>query len=99
MRCPSPGTAMHTPLLRFGGSRATARIARSYRWTVAQHHVRSNSVPTLRITDQVLLIAVERELAGWEWHKHMAQRPEIDLDVNAATLLEEDSSNRYVETG
>ena len=36
----------------------------------------------------VALTAIERELARWEWRKRLAQRPETDLGVEAATLLE-----------
>ena len=35
----------------------------------------------------VVFAAIERELARWEWRERLAQRPEIDLGVEAATLL------------
>ena len=37
-----------------------------------------------------VLTAVERELAMWEWREHIAQRPETDLGVDAATLIAEE---------
>ena len=48
---------------------------------------------------EVVLIAVERELARWEWRKRLAQRPKTDLGVEAATLLAEERSLRDLETG
>ena len=39
-----------------------------------------------------VLAAVERELARWEWRKHLAQRPETDLGIEAAALLWEERS-------
>ena len=47
----------------------------------------------------VVLNAVERELARWEWRKRLAQRPRTDLGVAAATLLREERSLRDMETG
>ena len=42
----------------------------------------------------VVLAAVERELAGWEWRKRLAQRPQTDLGMEAAELLWEERSLR-----
>ena len=36
----------------------------------------------------VVLAALERELARWEWRQHLTQRPKTDLGVEAATLLQ-----------
>ena len=47
---------------------------------------------------EVVLIAVERELARWEWRKRLAQRPKTDLGVEAATLLSEERALRDMET-
>lgn len=47
----------------------------------------------------VALNAIERELARWEWQKRLAQRPETDLGVDAAALLEEERSRRDSEIG
>ena len=47
----------------------------------------------------VVLTAVERELARWEWQEHLAHRPKTDLGVEAATLLVEERSTRSMETG
>ncbi len=41
-----------------------------------------------------VLAAVERELARWEWRKHLAQRLETDLGIEAAALLWEERSLR-----
>ena len=45
-----------------------------------------------------VLAAVERELARWEWRKHLALRPETDLGIEAAALLREERSLRDEET-
>ncbi|MCZ0937845.1 MAG: hypothetical protein OXJ55_04360 [Caldilineaceae bacterium] len=42
----------------------------------------------------VALNAIERELARWEWRKRLAQRPETDLGVDAATILKEERTRR-----
>ncbi|MCY3576934.1 MAG: hypothetical protein OXH53_06440 [bacterium] len=34
-----------------------------------------------------VLDAIERELARWEWSKHLSQRPTADLGIDAASLL------------
>jgi hypothetical protein len=38
----------------------------------------------------VVLRALERELARGEWHERLAQHPTTDLGVSAASLLEEE---------
>ena len=52
-----------------------------------------------RSMSAVVLTAVERELARWEWQERLAQRPTTDLGPEAATLLEEERSLRERETG
>ena len=47
---------------------------------------------------EVVLVAVERELARWEWRKRLSQRPKTDLGMEAATLLAEERSLRDLET-
>ena len=42
----------------------------------------------------IVLIALERELARHEWHERLAQRPMTDLGVSAASLLEQDRQQR-----
>jgi len=44
-----------------------------------------------------VLTAVERELARWEWRARLDQRPETDLGVEAAALLQEERSARDME--
>lgn len=46
----------------------------------------------------VVLTAVERELARWEWQERLAQRPTTDLGVEAATLLAEERALYDTET-
>ena len=46
-----------------------------------------------------VLAALERELARWEWRKHLAQRPKTSLGVPAAALLLEERSHRDLEIG
>ncbi len=47
----------------------------------------------------VVLAAIERELERWEWRKHLAQRPETDLGVEATALLMEERARRDSEIG
>jgi hypothetical protein len=42
----------------------------------------------------VVLRALERELARCEWHNRLAQRPTTDLGVSAALLLEQERQQR-----
>ena len=42
----------------------------------------------------VVLIALERELARCEWHERLAQRPTTDLGVSAAALLAQERQQR-----
>jgi hypothetical protein len=42
----------------------------------------------------VVLIALERELARREWHERLAQRPTTDLGVSAASLLAQERQQR-----
>ncbi len=46
-----------------------------------------------------VLDAIERAMARWEWQERMAQRPETDLGVEAATLLAAERALRDVKTG
>ena len=46
----------------------------------------------------VVLTAVERELARWEWEEHLSQRPRTELGVEATTLLAEERSFRDLDT-
>ena len=60
-----------------------------------RRHARKNN----RSMSAVVLTAVERELARWEWREHLAQRPKTDLGVEAAALLAEERSLRSAELG
>ena len=46
-----------------------------------------------------VIIAVERELARWDWRKRLSQLPKTDLGVEAAELLMEERSLREMEFG
>ena len=46
---------------------------------------------------EVVLIALERELARCEWRERLAQRPTTDLGVSAASLLEQEREKREQE--
>ena len=59
--------------------------------------LRRYAIESNRTASDVVLAAVERELASWEWRKRLAQRPKTDLGVEAATLLAEERSLREVE--
>ena len=56
-------------------------------------HARENHC-TLSAT---VLAALERELARWEWRKHLARRPTTSLGAPAAALLPEERSHRDPE--
>jgi plasmid stability protein len=45
----------------------------------------------------VVLSALERELARREWHERFAQRPTTDLGISAASLLEQERQQRERE--
>ena len=60
-----------------------------------RRHARENNCTM----SAVVLVAIERELARWEWRKRLAQRPKTDLGVEAATLLAEERSLRDLEIG
>jgi plasmid stability protein len=45
----------------------------------------------------VVLTALERELARREWHERLAHRPATDLGVSAASLLEQERQQRERE--
>ncbi|MBI2357997.1 MAG: toxin-antitoxin system HicB family antitoxin [Deltaproteobacteria bacterium] len=46
---------------------------------------------------EVVLSAVERELARTEWHERLAKRPITNLGISAASLLEEERRLRDAE--
>ena len=60
-----------------------------------RRHARENNCTI----SETVLTAVERELAMWEWRSRLAQRPQTDLGIEAATLLQEERSHRDVEIG
>jgi plasmid stability protein len=43
---------------------------------------------------EVVLIALEHELARGEWHEQLAQRPTTELGVSAAALLAQERQQR-----
>ena len=44
-----------------------------------------------------VLEAIERELARWEWNKHLASRPTTDLGIDVASLIAEVRETRDSE--
>lgn len=46
---------------------------------------------------EVVLVAVERELARREWQERFAERPSADLGIAAASLLEKARRHRDEE--
>lgn len=42
----------------------------------------------------IILAAIEHELARHEWHERLKQRPQTDLGSSAAALLEEERWHR-----
>ena len=45
----------------------------------------------------IVLIALEHELARHEWHERLAHRPTTDLGLAAATLLEQERQQRETD--
>jgi hypothetical protein len=43
---------------------------------------------------EVVLAAIERELAMWEWRERWAQHPTADLGISAADLIREERALR-----
>ncbi len=60
-----------------------------------RRHARSHN----RTMSDVVIIAVEHELARHEWRERHARRPGVDLGVSAAALLEEVRDTRRRELG
>ena len=58
------------------------------------HRLRGYAQRHHRTISEVALIALEREMARCEWQERLARRPETDLDVSAASLLEEERGRR-----
>ena len=50
-----------------------------------------------RTLSDLVLAAIERELARHEWLDRLRTRPEVDLGVSAASLVEEDRTLRDQE--
>ena len=44
-----------------------------------------------------VLDAIERELARWEWSKHLSTRPTTDLGIEVASLIAEVRASRDSE--
>lgn len=47
-----------------------------------------------RTISDIVLEAIEREMARYEWHEKLAQRPTTNLGVSAASLLEQERKQR-----
>jgi plasmid stability protein len=52
-----------------------------------------------RTLSEVVLTAIERELARSEWSRRLASRPITELGVSAASLLEEVREQREIDLG
>lgn len=50
-----------------------------------------------RTISDIALEAIEREMARYEWHEKLAQRPATDLGDSAASLLEQERRQRERE--
>ena len=57
-----------------------------------QHALERNCTMSAAVLD-----AIERELARWEWSKHLATRPATDLGIDVASLIAEMRASRYAE--
>ena len=58
-----------------------------------RRHAKENN----RTMSEVVVTAVERELARLEWLKRLASRPETDLGVEVSSLLAEERRRRDAE--
>lgn len=45
-----------------------------------------------RTISGIVLKAIEREIARYEWHERLSQRPTTDLGDSSASLLEQERS-------
>jgi plasmid stability protein len=52
-----------------------------------------------RTISDIALEAIEREMARYEWHEKLAERPATDLGDSAASLLEQERRQRERELG
>ncbi len=52
-----------------------------------------------RTMSDIVLVAIERELAMHEWRERLASHPETDLGVSAASLIDEERRLRDEELG
>ena len=61
--------------------------------------LRRRAVASRRTMSEVVLTAVERELARQEWHERLARRPATQLGVSGAQLLEQERRGRDAPLG
>ena len=57
-----------------------------------QHALERNCTMSAAVLD-----AIERELARWEWSKHLSTRPTPDLGIRGASLIAEVRASRDSE--
>lgn len=57
-----------------------------------QHALERNCTMSAAVLD-----AIERELARWEWSKHLDTRPTTDLGIEVASLIAEVRASRDAE--
>ncbi|WP_419924328.1 FitA-like ribbon-helix-helix domain-containing protein [Candidatus Poriferisocius sp.] len=57
-----------------------------------QHALERNCTMSAAVLD-----AIERELARWEWSKHLSTRPTTDLGIEVASLIAEVRASRDSE--
>lgn len=50
-----------------------------------------------RTISDIALAAIEREMARYDWHEKLSQRPATDLGDSAASLLEQEREQRARE--
>ena len=63
-------------------------LHRRLRFYAQKHH---------RTISDIALEAIEREMARYEWHEKISQRPATDLGDSAASLLEQERQQRARE--
>jgi plasmid stability protein len=59
--------------------------------------LRDHAQKSHRTISEIALAAIERELARYDWHEKLSQRPATDLGTSAASLLEEEREQRARE--
>ena len=64
---------------------------------VLHERLRKHAVERNCTMSAAVLDAIERELARWEWSRHLSTRPTTELGIDAASLIAEMRESRDTE--